>query len=245
MFRSQIVFQKGNYYKDDDFMFSLKTTHGFQFGWMINIGLPKHFFLQTGINYELMNLKYKYFIREGVFKNNFEVDSRSTFHSYNTYVLPIYTGYNIPIKTKKNSFFIQPKIVVDLKYGIGGIYIVDTYIGELNAPNTFLISSLSNYENNPLNGVKHEFSASFVAGIGFNYILKDQRIINFQIIGSYNPFIVDKGEMIFLPGTSQEKIVPFRNYFNSLGFEMNYLFSKRPNHVSKRKRKQMEALKVL
>lgn len=243
VFRPSMSIQKGVYYKDDDFLFNLKPAPDLTFGWMINIGLPKHFFIQTGINYNIKYVRYSYRLRENVFNENIEVGSRTRFSNYNGYVLPIYTGLNIPIISLKNNFFIQPKIGLDINFGVPVAYEGVFLSGALDDPNTEQLVFLTSYYYNPQ--LKPKFSASFVAGIGFNYILKDQRIINFQIIGSYNPFIVDKGAMTFLPGTTQEKVIPFRNHFNSLGFEVNYLFSKRPNHISKRKRKQMEALKNL
>ncbi|MGB0886097.1 MAG: hypothetical protein ACPGR5_06700 [Chitinophagales bacterium] len=241
--RPLMSIQKGVYYKDDNLLFRLNPAPGFQFGGMINFGLPKHFSIQTGLNIEVNYFSFMYRMEENYMFNNFLVDTKISWFNYMAYVLPIYAGYKIPFSNKKNNFFIETKLGFDLKFGGASLYSSESYSGVPGDPNTKLLVFLTNDWSNPKFGRNMQFTSSIVAAIGFNYILKDQRVINFQIIGSYNPFIVDKGTITFLPDTQQEKIIPFRNYFNTLGLEINYMFSKRPNHISKRKRKQMEALK--
>jgi len=108
--RPLVSFQKGNYYKDKAFSFSLKPALGFQFGWMMSFGLPKHFAIQTGINVEINYIRINYSVREGYFMQSQPSNFNEKALSYFGFILPVYLSYRIPINNQKHSFFVEPKI---------------------------------------------------------------------------------------------------------------------------------------
>lgn len=236
--RPLVSFQKGNYYKDKDFSFSLKSAPGFQFGWMMNFGLPKHFAIQTGINVEVNYIHIVYSVREDFFRKNIASVFNERTDNFLGFVLPVYLSYKIPFYNKNNNFFIEPKIGIDIKYGSSSKVSSESYsiIDDTLLLQTAFLNK--GWDNNKI-GTGYRLTASFVVGCGFNFILKNQRILNFQFFGTYNPFIKDYGTMTFIPGSPYEKKIPFRYHYNSLGFELNYLFTKYPKHITKKQAKKI------
>lgn len=225
--RPLVSIQKGTIYKDNDFCFAVKSAPGFQFGGNISFGIPKRFALETGFNVEVNYFNYYASTRKNYYNGNAESNAFSNDLNYLGFIAPIYVNYRIPINNKKNNFFIEAKLGFDLKYGITSKLWVSNYA---EMPDSFFLftSYINKGGNDPKIGVKYSVSASIVAGIGFNFILKNQRILHFQIIGTYNPFINDNGTITFVPDSPYEKVIPFRNYINTLGFELNYRFTKYP-----------------
>lgn len=227
--RPLVSIQKGTIYKDNDFYFAIKSAPGFQFGGNVSFGLPKRFALETGFNVEVNYFKFENGIRQNFVLNN--VGMMTKINSFNllAFIIPVYCSYRIPIYNKKNNFFIETKLGLDLKLGQPQPTTSEDY-AQLSDSSFLFVSYINKgWNTQNLQKTNHpQFSASIVSGIGFNFILKNQRILHFQIIGTYNPFINDNGTITFVPDSPYEKVIPFRNYINTLGFELNYRFTKYP-----------------
>lgn len=235
--RPSITFQNFQRYRYNDFSFNLKPTEGYQFGWNINIGLPKQFSIQIGVNAELSYFDYRItgnLYGQGIMSNNNVKDI-----VFIGYIVPVYVCYRIPVYNAKRNFFIEPKLGFDVTFGASSSWTDDYYNMNWTTGTITRTVSLDKGEHNPKIGV-YRFSASIVIGIGFNFILKNQRVLNVQVMGTYNPFINDYGTVTFMPNSPEAKTIPFRYQYNSLGIEINYLFTKYPKHSSKRKRLQNE-----
>lgn len=228
LIRPLVSIQKGKVYKDSEYSLSILSAPGVQFGWMINFGLPKRFSLQTGANIELNYFSYHLTMQKSNAYYSIAENQKSTYINYWAIVLPVYASYRIPVYNKKHNLFFDVKAGLDIKWG--GLFGLEESSKQYDFNNNYVYTFYvnKNLDNLKISG-QNKFSASVVAAVGVNYILKNQRILNFQITGSFNPVIKnDFGTVTFFPDYPYKKVIPFNNYISTLGFEINYLFTKYP-----------------
>lgn len=228
LIRPLVSIQKGKVYQDSEYSLAIRSAPGVQFGWMMNFGLPKRFSIQSGLNVELNYFSYHLKMQKSNSYFSISENKKATYINYWALVLPVYVSYRIPVYNKKNNLFFDIKTGLDIKWG--GLFFLEDKSLQYDYRNNYVYTFyLNKNDKNLKTSGQTKFSTSVVAAVGVNYILKNQRILNFQITGSFNPVLKnDFGTVTFFPDYPYKKVVPFNNYISTLGFEINYLFTKYP-----------------
>lgn len=182
-------------------------------GWVYLFHLPRHWGIQTGLAVEQQWYRENW-ISQKSFNGLYDDRFSQIFTNITTLSLPIYAAYRLPLFDKHNSWLLDFKFGVDIRY-------TPKWNPSGNSAVQLSTSGTSDFD---IRGAQ-SINSAVHAAIGSQYILKNKHLLELSLSYTAAPFYRQTEHYLFNSTNQTPVSGSFARSYSYLGLEINYVFT--------------------
>ena len=182
-------------------------------GWQYRFHLPRHWGIQTGLSIEQQWYRESWTSQRS-FNGQYDDRFSQVFTNITTLSLPVYASYSLPLFDKHNSWLLDFKLGVDVRY-------TPRWNPSGNSTVQLSTSGTSDYD---IRGAQ-SINPAIHAAIGAQYVLKNKHLLELSMSYTAAPFYRQTEHYIFTSVSRPPVSGSFSRSYSYLGIEINYVFT--------------------